>query len=260
MIYQVSVGKPSNLYTHCIDSVSRYCEKYGIDHIVQTTPKLWIKPDPFTSNRSKEAVSRVGCLPIYEKENAFDYIDKYDRIAIIDADIYVRPDALNIMDELDCGCAFGAVSEREMDITPKYVDKIRNYSHMQYAQLHQRGLDFKPNDRGYEFFNMGMMLINCDKFKPFLKNQTPEQFIKRDEFKDFVDGKGAYKWSTDQTLLNYFLKKYGIKTKKINPKFNGLYSAVNNINECYFVHFFLKDKLPAHGENVEELMEKINAT
>ena len=257
MIYQVSVGKPSKLYQHCINSVHDYCERHGIKHIVQTTPKLWIKPDPFTSNRSKEAVSRVGCLPIFEKENAFDYLDRFDQVAIVDADIYIRDDAPNVFDDFGTGHAFGAVSEREMDITQRYVDKIKNYSHMQYAQLHNRGLDFKPNERGYEFFNMGMMLINCEKFKPFLKNQTPEQFIKRDEFKDFVDGTGAYKWSTDQTLLNYFLKKYGIKTKKIDPRFNGLYSAVNNINECHFVHFFLKDKLPQGGENVEELMKQI---
>ena len=260
LIYQVSVGKPSKLYQHCIRSVHDYCERLGIEHIVQTTPKLWITPDPFTSNRSKEAVDRVGCLPIYEKENAFDYIDDYDRIAIIDADIYIRPNAPNIFDEMECGCAFGAVCERDMNISQRYVDKIKNYSHMQYAQLHSRGLDFKPNQRGFEFFNMGMIVLNCEKFKPFLKNQSPKEFIRRDEFKDFVDGKGAWKWSTDQTLLNYFLKQYGIKTRKIDPRFNGLYSAVNNIDECHFVHFFLKDKLPARGENVEELMEEINAT
>ena len=39
-------------------------------------------------------------LPIYEKENAFDYIDDYDQIAIIDADIYIRPDSPNIFDEV----------------------------------------------------------------------------------------------------------------------------------------------------------------
>jgi hypothetical protein len=40
-----------------------------------------------------------GYLPIYEKENAFDYLDDYDQIAIIDADIYIRPDAPNIFED-----------------------------------------------------------------------------------------------------------------------------------------------------------------
>ena len=102
-----------------------------------------------------------------------------------------------------------------------------------------------------------MMLLNSKQFKPYLKGQNPHDFLMRMEFKDFVDGVGAYKWSTDQTLLNYFLKKYKIPTKHMDCKWNGLYSAVNNIKDCHFVHFFLKDKLPNGGENVEELMKDI---
>ena len=47
LIYQVSIGKPSKLYKICTESVNRYCEKYDIDHVVQTRPILNIKPDPF---------------------------------------------------------------------------------------------------------------------------------------------------------------------------------------------------------------------
>ena len=258
MIYQVSVGKPSKLYEHCIDSVRKYCEKHDIAHIVLHTPKLRIKPDIFASGRSEELYMKYGgYLPIYEKENAFDYVDTFDQIAIIDADIYIREDAPNIFDEMDADHAFGAVAEREMDILPHYSGKIQNYSAMQYRQLHGRGLDFKPNEHGYEFFNMGMILLNSQQFKPYLKGQSPHDFLMRDEFKDFVDGIGAYKWSTDQTLLNYFLKKYKIPTKHMEGKWNGLFGAVNNVKECHFVHFFLKDKLPNGGENVEELMKQI---
>ena len=82
MIYQVAVGKPSELYKHCIRSVAAYCKRHGIDHRIQTAPKLRIKPDPLTTNRSREAVERLGYLPIFEKENAFDYLDQYDQIAV----------------------------------------------------------------------------------------------------------------------------------------------------------------------------------
>jgi hypothetical protein len=258
MIYQVAVGKPSKLYEKCIQSVEYYCKLHNIEHIVQRDPILRIKPDPFNMNRSKESYEKHGgFLPIYEKENAFDYLDQYDQIAIVDADIFIRPDSPNIFDEFDVDKAFGAVVEREMPITPEYKKKIVQYSAMQYNRLNTK-VDFKYNDLGFEFFNMGMILLNTKKFKPFLKGDTPKEFIQRAEFKDFVDGVGAWKWSTDQTLLNYFIKKYQVPVKKMHWKWNGLYTANTQIENCHFVHFFLKDKLPAKGENVEELMRKIN--
>lgn len=259
MIFQVSVGKPSKLYEHCIESVAHYCAKYDIEHIVLTEPKLRIKPDIFTSNRSEESYMKYGgYLPIYEKENAFDYLDRYNQIAIVDADIYIRSDAPDIFSDFGTEHAFGAVAEREMDIQDWYANKIINYSRMQYEMLyHHKGIDFKPNRYGYEFFNMGLILLNSELFKPYLKGQDPHSFINRMEFKDFVDGQGAWKWSTDQTLLNYFVKKYKIPVKHMDGKWNGLYSAVNNIKDCHFVHFFLKDKLPNNGENVDELMNQI---
>ena len=259
MIYQVAVGKPSKLYDHCIQSVADYCKKHDIRHIVLTQPKLRIKPDVFATNRSEESYMKYGgYLPIYEKENAFDYLDDYDQIAIVDADIYIRPDAPNIFEDFGTEDAFGAVCEREMSIQSWYKKKIINYSRMQYNPLHRNTLDFKPNNLGFEFFNMGLILLNSKLFKPFLKGQSPREFLMRSEFKDFVDGQGAWKWSTDQTLLNYFLKRYNIPTKHMDGKWNGLYSAVDNLSDCHFIHFFLKDKLPNKGENVEELMQTIS--
>ena len=259
LIYQVSVGKPSKLYQHCIRSVHHYCERHGIKHIVLTQPKLRIKPDIFTSGRSEESYMKYGgYLPIFEKENAFDYLDRFDQIAIVDADIYIRDDAPNIFVDFGNDHAFGAVAEREMDIQSWYGNKIINYSRMQYETLHHHnGINFKPDKYGYEFFNMGMILLNSELFKPYLKGQDPHSFLNRMEFKDFVDGVGAYKWSTDQTLLNYFLKKYKIPTKHMEGKWNGLFGAINNIEDCHFVHFFLKDKLPDGGENVDQLMNQI---
>ena len=259
LVYQVSVGQRSRLYEHCISSVADYCKKWGFVHHVQTSPKMMIKPDPFFSGRSRDSYEKHGgYLPIYEKENAFDMMDGYDRLLIIDADIYIRPDAPNILDDLDCQCAFAAVCEREMSMYDWYKKKILHYSHMQYAPLHCNNLDFKPNDLGFEFFNMGMILINVHRFKPYLKGQTGKQFIQRPEFKEFVDGMGAWKWSTDQTLLNFFLKKERVPTKHLGWQWNGLFTANNRISECHFVHFFLKDKLPNRGEDVNALMEEIN--
>ena len=135
LIFQVSVGKPSKLYKTCIQSVADYCEKYSIDHIVLTEPKLKIRPDINRTGRSKQAVERLGYLPIYEKENAFEYFHTYDQIAIVDSDIYIKPSAPNIFLELSEEYDFGGVLERDLPLTKKYQAKIRKYSHNAFTNL-----------------------------------------------------------------------------------------------------------------------------
>ena len=260
LIFQVSVGKPSKLYTTCINSVAEYCKKYSIDHIVLTEPKLKIRPDMERTGRSKEAVERLGYMPIYEKENAFDYFDRYDQICIVDADIWVRPETPNIFLELDnfSGTTeFAGVVERMAPILPWYKQKLVGYTRMQYSNLKDVNWEW-THENGALFYNMGLMLMD-KKITKYLNGQTGKQFIQRPEFKDFVDGQGAWKWSTDQTLLNYWVKKEKMIQKYLDWKWNALYTAIpdDKIKEAYFVHFFLKDKLPNAGENIEELMEKV---
>ena len=259
MIFQVAVGQQSALYEHCIESVKSYCEIHKIKHVVLRKPVLRICPDIFATNRSKESYTKHGgFLPIYEKERAFDYFDQCDQIAIIDADIYIRPNSPNIFDQLPDDCSFGACVERDMPITTEYAKKIHNYSHMQYQSL--KDVDWEWTGWGAKFYNMGMMVINCQKFLPFLQGQTAEQFIRRPEFKDFVDGIGYRKWSTDQMLLNYWVKKEKIPTLNMDWRWNGLFKGIDDaqIPKAYFIHFFLKDLLPQKGENVEDLMQVIN--
>jgi hypothetical protein len=45
--------------------------------------------------------------------------------------------------------------------------------------------------------------------------------------------------------------------KNMDWKWNGLYTANTRIQECHFVHFFLKDKLPMGGENIQELIKNV---
>ena len=260
LIYQVYTGNRSNLYDHCTESVKNYARKYGIGYVKQSTPIMKIKPDVFATNRSKESYEKYGgFLPIYEKENAFDYFGDYDQICIIDADIWVRPEAPNIFLELDNfggTTEFAGVVERMAPILPWYREKLKNYTRMQYQSLNN--VDWDWNESGALFYNMGLMLMD-KKITKYLKGQTGKQFIQRPEFKDFVDGQGAWKWSTDQTLLNYWVKKEKMEQVYLDWKWNALFTAIpdDKIKEAYFVHFFLKDKLPNAGENIEQLMEKV---
>jgi len=257
LIYQVYVGKRSKLYDHCTASVAEYCKQYNIDHIIQRTPILKIKPDVFTTNRSKESYEKHGgFLPIYEKENAFSYFKDYDQICIVDSDIWIRPGSPNIFEDVSAHADFSGVIESSMPILPWYKQKIVNYSRMQYGSLK---INWQYNEEtGFPFMNMGLMMMN-KSFANYLNGQTPKQFIGRPEFKQFVDGMGPWKWSTDQTLLNYWIRKEKMTVNNLDWKWNALYTAIDNskIKEAYFIHFFLKDKLPNRGENVEELMKMV---
>lgn len=258
LIYQVYIGKRSKLYDHCTASVKAYAKRIGADYEVQRSPILMIKPDVFMTNRSPESYEKHGgFLPIYEKENAFAYLRSYDQVAIVDADIFIRDDAPDIFDVLPSEYDFGAVLERDMPINNQYRAKIANYSRMQYGMNTLRPL-FNWNEAGANFYNMGMIVLN-KSFAKYLNNQTPLQFLRQPRFKSFIDGMGAWKWSTDQTLLNVFIKEDNVKVKNLDWKWNALYTAVhqNKIKDAYFIHFFLKDKLPARGENVEELMKNV---
>ena len=257
LIYQVYVGKQSHLYNHCTNAMHWYCKAHGIDHVVQREPILRIKPDVFATGRSKESYEKHGgFLPIFEKENAFNYFKEYDQIAIVDSDIWVRPDAPNLFEELTDEYDFAGMVESSAPILEWYRKKIINYSRMQYGSIK---LPWKyDNNSGFPFMNMGLMLMNKG-FAKHLKGQTPAQFIGRPEFKQFVDGVGPWKWSTDQTLLNTWIQNENIPTKKLSWKWNALFTALpdQRIKEAHFVHFFLKDKLPNRGENVTELMERV---
>ena len=256
LIFQVSVGKPSKLYETCIQSVADYCKKYSIDHIVLTEPKLKIRPDVKRTGRSKEAVEKLGYLPIYEKENAFEYFNTYDQIAIVDSDIYIKPSAPNIFLELSEEYDFGGVLERDLPLNKKYQSKIRKYSQNAFTNL--KDVEWNWNSLGAEFYNMGLMVMNRS-FARFLNGQTPREFITRPEFRDFVDGVGFYKWSTDQMLLNWFVKKQNMKCKNMDWRWNSLYTAVQDEKqkESWFVHFFLRDHLPQQGENIKQVLKNI---
>lgn len=257
LIYQVAVGKPSALYEWCIHSVSEYCRAHGYDHIVQREPILRIAPNPKNSGRSAESTSKHGgFLPIFEKENAFSYFGKYEKVAIVDSDVYVRPGSPDVFEALG-DADFGGVVEREMPITRMYARKILGYSRGQYGPL--KDVDWKVNNLGHEFYNMGVMVMGPG-FEKYLNGQGPAEFLRRPEFARFIDGLGKWKWSTDQTLLNWWVRKSGMNRVNLSWKWNCLFRAVQDkhLSQAYFIHFFLKNLLPKNGEDVVTLDRVIN--
>ena len=257
MIFQVKVGpNPPTFYDTCISSVARYCEKYDIDHMILTEPELKIRP--LNSHRSEQAVERLGYLPIYEKEVAFKYLDDYDQICIVDSDIYIRDSAPNIFEELEEDTVFAGVLEKDMPLTPQYTKKIQAYSRGQYASIADKNWGQAPA-YGFEFYNMGLMLFS-NKIKNYLNGETPEEFIRRPEFEKFVNGERNWKWSTDQTLLNFWVRDSGMKRKNLDWKWNTLFKGVVDdvLPDSYFLHFFLSGNLPKKGAEIPEIVKNLD--
>lgn len=246
LIYQVAVGDVPAFYWDCIDSVARYCERVGCDHVVQREPLLRIAP--VKSARSENAL-RLGYLPILEKENALSFLNEYDKVLVLDADVFIRDIAPDIFAQTDA--PFAGVVEREMPLTPRYFDKIRKYSRGQYETL--TDVDWKWDDNGAEFFNMGLMLLDRG-ILPYIGGQTPEQFLRRQEFERFINGEGHWRWSTDQTLLNWWVKRAGMEAAHLDWRWNALYGAVTDVAEAFFVHFFLSAKMPRRGEEIPDII------
>ena len=255
LIYQVAVGNVPAYYETCIESVARYCKRFDIDHIVQREPILKIKP--LDNKRQGRNAMKLNYLPIYEKENAFDYLEEYDKIAIVDADIYIRAPK-NIFDEIDMDTAFAGVLESDLPMTEKYRNKIQGFSRGQYEKF---PFIMKEDTKkfGVPFYNMGLMVFTKAILK-YLDGDTPEEFIRRPEFEDFVNGEGHWKWSTDQTLLNHWVKTSRMPVKNLAWKWNALYKAVKDdrIAEAFFVHFFLSDNLPQGGKEIPKIINDLN--
>jgi hypothetical protein len=243
------------LHEACIESVHAYCLRHGIKHLVQREPILRIRP--IDSCRSREAVEKLGYLPVYEKENAFAHLVDHDQVAVIDGDIFVVDDSVNVFDDLG-DADFAGVIERDMPLTSAYKGKLKVYSEGQYGPLRKEA-DFDWNEIGAGYFNMGLMLMNASILK--YVGGTPMEFVRRPEFKRFVDGEGQWRWSTDQTLLNWWVRTSGMKAKPLSWRWNALFKGVRDecLREARFVHFFLSAHLPKKGAEVMSVVERIRA-
>lgn len=240
LIFQVAVGEVPAFYGPCMQSVQRYAERIGAHYEAISEPELRIVPK---HNCRSENALRLGYLPIFEKEAAFSRFSRYDQIAIIDADVYVNAWAPDIFKEA-VGYDFAGVLEQYLPLQEKYERKVRNYARDQYG------------DSGHGYFNMGVTVWGAS-VSAQLKGQTPKQFIERPEFEKFVNGEGKYRWSTDQTLLNTWIRDEGMSVKLLDWRFNCMYDYVLPTSlrqHPYFIHFALASKMPRGGAEIPDII------
>ena len=138
-----------------------------------------------------------------------------------------------------------------MPLTAKYAQKVVKHSQGQFDTL--RDANWLWDKRGADYFNMGVMLLH-KSIVPYLRSQTPTEFLRRPEFERFINGDGHWKWSTDQTLLNYWLKSELIPVSQLDWRWNAMYGALSSVGGAHFVHFFLSAKLPRKGAEIPDII------
>jgi len=258
LIFQVYIpieGK-NPLYDFCMPSVKVYADRVGADYKVLREMKMKIPVNMNRTGRNKKGlISKAGnCLPIMEKSVALEYFPEYDQILIVDADIAIKDTAPDIFEELTPEYHFGGVLERDAPLTPGHKNKIKGYSNDMFKRAPCNSVQWDWNDCGADFMNMGLMLFN-KSFMELLEGDSPREFLMRDEFADFRDGIGLFKYSTDQVMYNYFLKKSKANVKHLDWKWNALHRGARpeRMNEAYFVHFFLQKQMGSNAHNMNHL-------
>lgn len=227
LIFQAVVGERRLLWERCIESVAVYAHRFGYEHRIQREPLLRIVPKK--SARSANAL-RMGYLPNFEKFQAFALLHEFDEILVLDGDVWVQPLAPDIFEAVPKAAEFAAVIERDMPCSAAYARKLEGYARGQYG------------DFAFPFANMGVRLIRRGLLRLF-HGQTPAEFIHRPEFADYVNGTGNYRWQTEQTLLNVWVRACGVHFHPLPWQWNALFGALTTLEGAHFVHFFLSEHL-----------------
>ena len=226
-------GKTKKEYQMSIDSWSHFCKKY--DH------ELLTLNEPVTDMNYMGIIWQRYFLFVILDENKLEF----DQICIVDADTIVHPD------------------------TPDFF-KLTNHN---YTLVHDDGnFDWilrsmenynkhlftdQPIFNWYEYFNSGFQVVN-NKHRDFFKTM-------RDFYNDNNEMirwlQKTYGVGTDQTPLNYLLRKHSIETTSLPYSYNmSCMAAKECLNEQmqhtkagYVMHF---NGLPDKDQSVPYWMEK----
>ena len=183
LIFIVNVNRERFLQ-YSRPTVEKYCEKHNVDLKIIGTKKYNL---PVTHDYNYN---------IFEKYQVYDYINGYERILRLDADVIIAPHCPNYFDS---------------DPEPIYVtyEDVRNRREQRLAEIQriQGALGNVPNwKKGY--FNSGVVLFSARHKEAFKFDRS----ILRKAL-------GAFK---EQSSLNWNVRNCGFKVKDLGCDFNYL--------------------------------------
>lgn len=180
-----------------------YCRRHGLEPVTISERHLRLKP-----NRWKP---RLGIH--LEKFQMADLFEHYDRIAYLDSDILIHPEAPDVFAEVDAG-GIGCVFEDIGDEAWKREEEWQKAEAL---------LGVLPGKHRY--FNAGVLVLG-KVHQPLFNLEL---------------GIPGGRWP-DQTFLNYHSRKLGMAVKELPRKFNFLpafpgWEEPSVRAQQYFVHY-----------------------
>lgn len=188
LIYMVSINhdtsniQASDYSRYAIDSWKHWCDKHGVDFLVNDTHD-----------------DRFG-RPIWNKELIFEYGKEYDKIGVVDCDTMIHPDTPNI---------FGLYHDEFCGV----VDTSDLNWVINSVSVYQKFFpDIKINID--EYYNAGVLFFHNKHLNIF--EQILEFYLKnKEELDNWKLGGGK-----EQTILNFHLVKNGVTRKELTPAWN----------------------------------------
>tara|TARA_R110000851_G_scaffold30033_3_gene82100 strand:+ start:6290 stop:7069 length:780 start_codon:yes stop_codon:yes gene_type:complete len=182
----------SDSYHYSIKSWKRWCDKNDCE--------LFVLEDLlFPVERMKVTFQRYYLFDILEDNN----ID-YDQILMVDADTIVHPDCPNFFEESDgkyCGVAVEGCHE--------WVSRsIRNYNEYLFSDLEAV--------KQWEYINGGFQIVNKNH-KQFFQDVIRFYWENSDKL---LYAQENFRVGTDQTPINFLLRKYNIDLKILPQCYN----------------------------------------
>ncbi len=226
-------GKTKKEYQYSIDSWRSFCNKYN--------HQLYLLEEPLVDPKA------MGV--IWQRYFLFDILDHNEidanQILIVDADTIVHPDCPDIFELTeDKYCLVHDDGDFDW-----IIRSMENYKHHLFKD--------DPLFNWYEYFNSGFQIVNNTHRKFFT---TMREFYAAN-VNDILWCQKTYGVGTDQTPLNYLLRREKIATKALPYKFNmSCLAAKEVVNEemmhtktGYVMHF---NGLPDKDVTVPYWMEK----
>lgn len=218
-IFCVALGKKNKMYELSLKTITQYAKKVGAELIVHETPYFnidWEITKPFKATKK----ARYAWV---EKLYALKLLETYDRVLLLDTDIFITPHA--------------------PDIFAAYSDDTKNYV------LSESLYDHRPDRDGYldidrledalgpmphwpkqgelkRYFNSGVVL--------FSKKTNVHADFSLTELKHIFNDV-VY---VDQTYLNYLLFKHPNDVGELDANYNLIAHLHTNRNRHngYFIH------------------------
>ena len=184
-------GQLKKEYQYSIDSWKHFCNKYGAE--------LLLMEDPVVD------ISQMNI--IWQRYFLFDILEAneidYDQILMVDADTIVHPNCPNFFDETDHKYCM-------VHDAGSYDWILRGMEHYKKHVFQNEWFDF------WTYGNAGFQIVN-KKHKDFFKSMTDFYFDNIDTIQHIQTSYGT---GTDQTPLNYMIRKHDIDLKLLPWKYN----------------------------------------